>query len=189
MQDPNPLLVPSPSSQTSALDSALAATARDGAQVLLNQLLTTCPLTSTVEDGILLTLPAPSIVLPRFKPLPIPKPPTKWELFARKKGIGKYNTKLGSGGGSAEAERRKKLVYDEEKGEWVPRWGYKGKNKKGEDDWLVEVDEKMWKREGEMHGGGKSIRGEGRRERMEQVRRNERRMRANEKRSGNPKGA
>jgi len=80
-------------------------------------------------------------------------------------------------------------VYDEEKGEWVPRWGYKGKNKKGEDDWLVEVDEKMWKREGEMYGGGKSIRGEGRRERREQVRRNERRMRANEKRSRNPKGA
>jgi regulator of ribosome biosynthesis len=144
--------------------------------------------TSTAHDGILLTLPAPNIVLPRFKPLPTPKPPTKWELFSRKKGIGKYNTKLGSGGGSAEAERRRKLVYDEEKGEWMPRWGYKGKNKKGEDDWLVEIDEKMWEQEREMNGSEMSIRGEGRRERMERIRRNARRMRANEKRSGKPQG-
>jgi Ribosome biogenesis regulatory protein (RRS1) len=30
-------------------------------------------------------------------------------------------------------------VYDEETGEWVPRWGYKGANKKAENEWLVEL--------------------------------------------------
>lgn len=30
-------------------------------------------------------------------------------------------------------------MYDEETGEWVPRWGYKGANKKDENQWLVEL--------------------------------------------------
>ncbi|EEQ91898.1 hypothetical protein RJZ56_006580 [Blastomyces dermatitidis] len=182
--DPNPLTLPN----NTSLNAALASTARDGAQSLLNQLLTTCPITATPRDGILLSLPPRNTLLPRFKPLPAPKQPTKWELFARKKGIGKYNKKLGSGGGSAEAERRKKLVYDEASGEWVPRWGYKGKNKSGENDWLVEVDEKMWKKEEGLSSEGKGIRGQGRRERVERIRRNERRMRANERRAGRTQG-
>ncbi|KAK2800020.1 hypothetical protein FQN50_008259 [Emmonsiellopsis sp. PD_5] len=181
--DPNPLSLPQ-STPSTALNTALTSTARDGAQSLLNQLLTTCPITSTPQNGVLLSLPPRSTPLPRFKPLPTPKPPTKWELFARKKGIGKYNTKLGSGGGSAETERRKKLVYDEETGEWVPKWGYKGKNKEGEDQWLVEVDEKSQRRE----VGGENVRMLGRKERVERVRRNERRMRANERRAGKAKG-
>ncbi|OJD11681.1 hypothetical protein AJ78_07596 [Emergomyces pasteurianus Ep9510] len=191
--DPNPLTLPNNTTSTSStnsasLNAALTRTARDGAQSLLNQLLTTCPITATPRDGILLSLPPRTTLLPRFKPLPTVKQPTKWELFARKKGIGKYNKKLGSGGGSAEAERRKKLVYDEASGEWVPKWGYKGKNKHGENDWLVEVDEKMWKKEEGLSKEGKGVRGEGRRERVERIKRNERRMRANERRAGRPKG-
>ncbi|KAG5301175.1 ribosome biogenesis protein (Rrs1) [Histoplasma ohiense] len=181
--DPNPLIL----SNDTSLNAALTATARDGAQSLLNQLLTTCTITSTTRDGILLSLPPRTTLLPRFKPLPAPKQPTKWELFARKKGIGKYNKKLGSGGGSAEAERRKKQVYDEASGEWVPRWGYKGKNKGGDNDWLVEVDEKVWRKEEGLSREGKGIRGEGRRERVERIKRNERRMRANERRAGQAK--
>jgi regulator of ribosome biosynthesis len=46
-------------------------------------------------------------------------------LFAKKKGIQKTKTP--------------NTVYDEETGEWVPRWGYKGANKKGENEWLVEL--------------------------------------------------
>ena len=69
------------------------------------------------------------------------------------------------------------MVYDEEKGEWVPKWGYRGKNKDGEGDWIVEVDEKKEKGMQE----GKEVRGEGRRERVEKVRRNERKQRANER--------
>ncbi|KAI5296627.1 Rhodanese- sulfurtransferase [Ascosphaera acerosa] len=185
-QDANPLSLPTGTSRTrTTLNAALAATARDGAQCLLNQLLTTCPISTDQQDGVLMGLPPRAYVLPRHKPVPKPKEPTKWELFARKKGIGKYNKRLGSQGGSAESERRKKLVYDEASGEWVPRWGYKGANKKGESDWLVELDDKTWKKE-QKHmedGSGKTVRGEGRRERLEKIKRNERKMRANERRN------
>jgi len=162
-QDLNPL---PPSSSID--EDVLSAAARDGSQALINQLLTTCPVSST-PDGVLLTLPAPAIHLPREKPLPKPKPPTKWERFAKKKGIGNFNPN------SSKEERRKKLVYDEEKGEWVPKWGYKGKNKDGEGDWLVEVDEK--KQKAESGPGGRNARGAGKDERMERVRRNERNTR------------
>jgi regulator of ribosome biosynthesis len=58
--DPNPLLL-SPNAEES-----LSATARDGAQALLNQLLTTCPISST-EAGVLLSLPPITTALPREK--------------------------------------------------------------------------------------------------------------------------
>ncbi|TKA69471.1 hypothetical protein B0A49_05209 [Cryomyces minteri] len=157
--DPNPL---PPTSQIT--ESTLQSTARDAAQALLNQLLTTCPITSTTT-GVTLTLPPSTTSLPREKPVPQPKAPTKWEQFAAKKGI--KDAKRGEG----------KKVYDEASGEWVPKWGYKGKNKDGEGDWLVEVDDKKETRTGEA--GDK--RREGRAERMEGVKRNERRMRANER--------
>jgi hypothetical protein len=60
--DPNPLLTPTPST----LEADLAATARDGAQALLNQLLGTCPIAST-PNGVLLSLPAIETRLPREK--------------------------------------------------------------------------------------------------------------------------
>ncbi len=58
--DPNPLQL------TGNLEEDLSATARDGAQALLNQLLSTCPITST-PTGVLLTLPAITTPLPREK--------------------------------------------------------------------------------------------------------------------------
>merc|ERR1712093_739996 len=111
--DPNPLLL----TTTENLEDDLAATARDGAQALLNQLLSTCPIAST-PNGVLLSLPEIETRLPREKPLPPPKAQTTWEKFAAKKGIK-----------SKTAEQRKKMVYDEATGEWVPKWGYKGANK------------------------------------------------------------
>ena len=74
------------------------------------------------------------------------------------------------------------MVYDEEKGDWVPKWGYKGINKAEEGQWLVEVDDNE---DGDVGLGSNDV---GRRkgskeERKERVRRNERKMRANEKRS------
>lgn len=159
-EDPNPVTL-----DREALEQSLAEIARDGAQSLINQLLTTCPLTST-KDGVLLSLPQPSTALPREKPVPEAKPPTKWERFAEKKGI-KPKTR----------EQRRNLAFDEESGEWKRKWGYKGLNKKGEDDWLVEVD---MKKEQERKDGT-SIRGDGRRERKERIRRNERKMRKNAK--------
>lgn len=42
------------------------------------------------------------------------------------------------------------MVYDEATGEWVPKWGYKGKNKELDNQWLVEVDDKVKNTEDEL---------------------------------------
>lgn len=144
-------------------ESDITAAARDCAQALLNQLLSTCPIVRS-DDSVTLTLPAPTTPLPREKPVPQDKPLTKWQEFAKKKGI------------KAKA-KDSNLTYDEEKGEWVPKWGYKGKNKEGENDWLVEVDEKKEKKSGEAGDARK----EKREERKERIRRQERKERNNEK--------
>jgi regulator of ribosome biosynthesis len=62
----------------------------------------------------------------------------------------------------------------------VPRWGYQGRNKASEKEWLVEVPEKDWKNETDA---GKNVRTVPRHERVERIRRNERKMRANERRA------
>ena len=83
--------------------------------------------TTVNDDGVMASLPSIETVLPREKPLPkASKDLTKWQEFAKRKGI-------------APKPKRDRLVYDEEKKDWVPRYGYKGKNKEGEDEWLVEV--------------------------------------------------
>ncbi|KAI0375911.1 RRS1-domain-containing protein [Pilatotrama ljubarskyi] len=105
------------------LEDYLMSTARDGVQTLIASLFS-LPTTSS-PDGPLAQLPAPTTQLPRAKPLPKPKPPTKWEKFAKAKGIQK--------------KRRDKKVWDEEKQEWVDRWGWKGANKQKETQWLTEV--------------------------------------------------
>ncbi|PBP26428.1 ribosome biogenesis regulatory protein, partial [Diplocarpon rosae] len=57
---------PSSSQAPENLEDDLAATARDGAQALLNQLLSTCPIAST-PNGVLLSLPEIETRLPREK--------------------------------------------------------------------------------------------------------------------------
>jgi regulator of ribosome biosynthesis len=174
--DPNPLPPVDPLNPEAHLNSV----ARDAAQSLIAHLLTTCPLSST-SDGVLLSLPpsaTPLIPLPREKRLPPPKQATKWEKFAAKKGISKKRKgETGEGG-------RANKVFDDATQEWVPRWGYKGINKREEGQWLVEVDEKAEK-EGKESGG----RYQGRAERKEGVKRNERLQRANERRSRKSGGA
>jgi regulator of ribosome biosynthesis len=101
----------------------LTATARDGVQVLLSTLFS-LPINSS-PDGPLGVLPPPMLQLPRAKPLPKPKPPTKWERFAAAKGI--------------QHKKRDRKVWDEEKQDWVNRWGRSGKNKELDDQWLTEV--------------------------------------------------
>ncbi|EED78367.1 predicted protein [Postia placenta Mad-698-R] len=105
------------------LEEYLQSTARDGVQALINALFA-LPTTPSA-DGPLAQLPPPTTQLPRAKHLPKPKPPTKWEQFARAKGIQK--------------KRKDKKVWDEEKQDWVDRWGWKGANKKEETQWLSEV--------------------------------------------------
>ncbi|KAL1059639.1 hypothetical protein V6Z11_1Z021100 [Gossypium hirsutum] len=65
-------------------------------------------------DGPLVKLPPPTTKLPREKPLPKPKPPTKWEEFAKKKGIKK--------------RKRDKVAWDEQTGTWKRRFGYDSVN-------------------------------------------------------------
>ncbi|KAH7907139.1 ribosome biogenesis regulatory protein-domain-containing protein [Hygrophoropsis aurantiaca] len=105
------------------LEEYLQSTARDGIQALLASLFA-LP-THPSPDGPLAQLPPPITALPRAKPLPKPKQPTKWERFAAAKGIQK--------------KVREKKVWDEERQEWVNRWGRDGKNKEKEEQWITEV--------------------------------------------------
>ena len=72
-----------------------------------------------------LTLPENIITLPRSLPIPIQKPPTKWEKYKMEKGITQ--------------RKRGRMVYSEEVGDWVPRWG-KGSAKHIQDsmNWVME---------------------------------------------------
>lgn len=123
----------------------LASRTRDNVQLLINQILS-LPVKTTTDSNsatgqnsnlTLIQLPEPTTLLPREKAIPKAKPPTKWEQFAARKGI-KAKAKDG------------KMVYDEASGEWVPKWGYKGKNKQLDNQWLVEVDDKVKNTENEL---------------------------------------
>lgn len=171
--DANPASITSAAADKDAHEADLAALARDGAQALVNQLLTTCRIERTTSDGVLLNLPPPATALPREKPVPEPKPPTKWEQFAARKGI-KPKTR----------EQRKNLQYNKETNEWERKWGYKGANRSAaETDWLVEVKTPDYGKDAELAAKGASYRGEGRRERKEHFKRNERKMRRNQERA------
>nr|CAD1838650.1 unnamed protein product [Ananas comosus var. bracteatus] len=61
-------------------------------------------------DGPIIKLPPPTTKLPREKHLPKPKPPTKWESFAKMKGIKKH--------------KKNKRVWDEQTGTWKRTHGY-----------------------------------------------------------------
>ncbi|EKM59111.1 uncharacterized protein PHACADRAFT_249336 [Phanerochaete carnosa HHB-10118-sp] len=105
------------------LEEYIQSTARDGVQVLISALFSLPTVPS--PDGPLAQLPPPTTQLPRAKSLPKPKPLSKWEQFAKAKGI---------------SHRKKdRKVWDEEKQQWVNRWGWKGTNKAGEEQWLTEV--------------------------------------------------
>jgi regulator of ribosome biosynthesis len=158
VNDENPL-------PTNPSQEVLDSTARDCAQALINQLLTTCEINST-DAGVDILLPAPTFPLPREKPVPKAKEATKWEKFALKKGV-------------RAKKREDNKVYDEETGEWVPRWGFRGANRKGENDWLVEVDPDKEAKDGKASDPRK----EKRTERLERVKRQDRKMRANTSRS------
>ncbi|KAI8148673.1 ribosomal biogenesis regulatory protein [Fennellomyces sp. T-0311] len=96
---------------------------RDNTQLLVNEIFK-LPVQSA-DTGVLAKLPERTTVLPREKPLPKDKPLTRWEKFAKAKGI--------------QNRKRERMVYDEEKGKYVPRWGYAGGEKDKLDDWLIEV--------------------------------------------------
>ncbi|KAJ1920942.1 Rhodanese- sulfurtransferase [Mycoemilia scoparia] len=101
----------------------LKSISRDNAQLLMNQIMEQ-PIEAT-EEGVMAQLPVPETVLPREKPIPKEKPMTRWEKFAKLKGIKK--------------QKQSRMVYDEETGEYRPRWGYKGANNTDQEPWLIEL--------------------------------------------------
>jgi regulator of ribosome biosynthesis len=103
-------------------DSYLKDVTRDNIQLLVNEVWK-LP-TERVDEVVLGLIPPPTTILPREKPVPKPKPPTKWELYVKKKGIQK--------------KKRSRMVFDEKSGEWKPRWGYK-RISDSKEDWLLEV--------------------------------------------------
>jgi regulator of ribosome biosynthesis len=116
----------------------LDALARDNAQLIFNQLFDRKKLErSVIEDAIVVELPERDydgpFACPREKPLPKKKAMTKWEAFAKQKGI---NAK----------KKKSRMVWCEVTKSWKPRWGYmsakkaKELNKNGESkDWVREV--------------------------------------------------
>ncbi|GMF10740.1 unnamed protein product [Phytophthora lilii] len=105
-------------------EKELALHARENVQLLVNRIF---ELPREMSDmGPLAQLPEPSTVLPREKPLPKPKVETKWEKFAKEKGIDK--------------RKKSRKVFDEATGEWSHSWGYQ---RAGDDmkDWAVEMKE------------------------------------------------
>ncbi|XP_034025593.1 ribosome biogenesis regulatory protein homolog [Thalassophryne amazonica] len=103
----------------------LRALARDNTQLLINEVWKRP--TERVQEVIVATLPEPVTPLPREKPPPKARPPTKWEQFAKLKGIQK--------------KKKTSLVWDGVAKEWRRRWGYKRANDDTK-NWLIEVPER-----------------------------------------------
>lgn len=104
-------------------DEYLRELTRDNVQLLLNEIWE-LP-TERVEECIVAKLPAPATVLPRLRKVPGPKILTKWERFAKEKGITK--------------KKKDKKVYDKELDKWVPTYGYKRAEAEKTKDWVLEV--------------------------------------------------
>ncbi|XP_059580016.1 ribosome biogenesis regulatory protein homolog [Alligator mississippiensis] len=108
-------------------EAALRALARDNAQLLAAEL---WALPARRPEGeaagpLLAELPPPATRLPREKPPPRPRPPTRWERFAQLKGIRR--------------RKRPSLVWDAAAGDWRRRWGYGRAGGDPARAWLAEV--------------------------------------------------
>lgn len=91
---------------------------RDSVQLLVNKFFTLDR--DRVEEGTVVILPNDEVFrLPRQKPIPKAKAPTRWQKFMEERNMDK--------------RKRSRLVYDEVTDDWVPRWGYKSiKKNRGE---------------------------------------------------------
>lgn len=95
---------------------------RDNTQILINRI---WQLPSHREDEVVVAeLPDVKTLIPREKPAPKKRALTKWEEYAKIKGITK--------------KKKGRMVYDEQAKEYKPRWGYKRANDDTK-DWLIEV--------------------------------------------------
>ena len=90
-------------------------------QLLLNRIFK-LP-TVKVDDVTCAELPPPETKIPREKPLPKARELTKWEKFAKEKGIVK--------------KKKSRVVWDDAVREWVPRYGYKKVQAEEEKNWIM----------------------------------------------------
>jgi len=100
----------------------IQSTMRDNMQLLVNALWQ-API-ERHDNVIVAKLPEAKTIVPREKPLPKPKPLTKWQKFAQGKGIVKH--------------KKSKFVWDEAKKQWGRRYGFKKANDESK-DWVIEV--------------------------------------------------
>jgi regulator of ribosome biosynthesis len=113
-----------PVSSGDDLESVLREHVTRATQLLVKKVFE-CPIEKS-EVGPVAKLPAESSKLPREKSVPEPKPETKWEKFAKEKGITK--------------KKRERMVYDDEKEQFAPRYGYKRANAgEAEEAYVMEV--------------------------------------------------
>ena len=80
-------------------------------------------------------MPPSTHQLPREKPAPKPKPLTKWEAYAKSKGIDRKSNKA-KGGEEGKAGR---LVWDDQVKEWLPKFGYKKAKAEQQKNWMMEI--------------------------------------------------
>jgi len=111
-------------SQELSKPDVLLALARDNTQLLLNAIWDLE--TERVEDAVTAKFPPPTFVLPREKPVPKPKAMTKWEKYAKEKGIEKK-------------KKKDRLVWDDVVHKWVPQFGYKKAQVEAEKNWAIPV--------------------------------------------------
>jgi len=100
---------------------------RDNTQLLFNKIWE-LP-TERLDETIVVTLPEPIFVLPRSQRVPKPRPLTKWQQFAKDKGITKT--------------KKNKATWDETLQKWVPLYGYKRATAQKDKDWLIEVPQNV----------------------------------------------
>ncbi|XP_075231563.1 ribosome biogenesis regulatory protein homolog [Lycorma delicatula] len=104
-------------------DEYLLNLARDNTQLLINRLWE-LPF-EKVEEATVVKLPQQSYILPREKPLPKPRQLSKWEVFAKEKGLQK--------------KKKAKVTWDDILKKWVPVHGFRRAAAEKEKNWLLEV--------------------------------------------------
>jgi regulator of ribosome biosynthesis len=76
------------------------------------------------DSGLCVKLPPPVMVLPRKQRIPVETPLTRFEQFAKKKGL--------------KIKKKEKKVFDETTGEWRLSYGYI-RGGKPQDGWMIEA--------------------------------------------------
>ncbi|XP_031826635.1 ribosome biogenesis regulatory protein homolog [Nomia melanderi] len=111
----------------SGQEKYLTSLTRDNVQILINKIWE-LPI-ERVEETIVAKLPKPEYVLPRSRQIPKPKPLTKWQQYAKEKGI------------KSKKKDKSKLKWDTELQKWIPTFGYKRSKAEEQKEWLVEIND------------------------------------------------